>query len=48
MFAGVVLDYISLNLSSCTQGQGSNLFLKPREVQTDREMKFALINLYNK
>ena len=48
MFAGVVLDYISMNLASCTKGQGSNHFLKPREVQTDREMKFALINFYNK
>jgi len=45
MFAGVVLDYISLNLSTY---QSQNLFLKPREVQADREMKFNLISLYNK
>lgn len=48
MFAGVVLDYISINLSNCTSRSGSSLFLKPREVQADREMKFALITLYNR
>jgi hypothetical protein len=42
MFAGVLFDYIKANLGRTL------LFEKPREVQADREVKFAMIAEYNK
>lgn len=42
MLAGVLFDYIEANLGRTL------LFEKPREVQADRELKFALIAEYNK
>lgn len=46
-FAGVLFDYISINLKAHTQSS-TNLFEKPREVGADRDMKFNLILTYNK
>jgi hypothetical protein len=47
MFAGVLFDYISLNLETYIN-KSQNLFEKPREVRDDWIMKFNLIETYNK
>lgn len=46
MFAGVLFDYISLNLENYID-KSQNLFEKPREVRDDWIMKFNLIEKYN-
>jgi len=46
MFAGVLFDYISLNLETYIN-KSQNLFEKPREVRDDWIMKFNLIETYN-
>ena len=49
MFAGVLFDYVSVNLDPFSRTNSAiNLFEKPREIQADRDMKFKLISVYNK
>ena len=43
MLAGVLLDYVSKNLAG-----KQNLFVKARETAKDRDLKFKLVEIYNR